>query len=99
MPAQALILMNDPFVAEQARLWAGRTLSRPSSSPERRVVEMYGAAFSRPPGAAELADALQFLRQQGAAYGLAETAGIEDQRVWADFAHVLFNVKEFVFVN
>ena len=27
VPAQALILMNDPFVAEQAKLWAERSLA------------------------------------------------------------------------
>ena len=99
VPAQALILMNDPFVAEQAHLWAKRLLSRPADSPEQRIAAMYGSAFSRPPAATELAEALLFLEEQGTAYGLADQARFADERVWADLGHVLFNVKEFVFVN
>jgi hypothetical protein len=35
VPAQALILMNDPFVAEEAKLWAERTFDGPSSHAHR----------------------------------------------------------------
>jgi hypothetical protein len=36
VPAQALVLMNDPFVIEQTRHWAKRILQDPGS-PEHRV--------------------------------------------------------------
>jgi hypothetical protein len=48
---------------------------------------MYAQAFARPPTDKELADALAFVERQ------------PDERAWADFGHVLFNVKEFIFVN
>ena len=93
VPAQALILMNDPFVVEQTRVWAKRLAS--VSEPTERVRQMYLAAFSRPPLEAELKDALAFVTAQSQALGTAPT----DERVWADLGHVLFNVKEFIYLN
>ncbi len=99
VPAQALILMNDPFVVEQARVWARRLAAGPITAPEARVREMYLAAFGRVPGAGESAQAVEFLQQQGTAYGLEPEKRLADERVWADLGHVLFNVKEFIFIN
>jgi hypothetical protein len=93
VPAQALTLLNNPFVAQQARRWAERVLAEPGLDDAGRVTRMYAAAFGRPPEKDELADALSFLKEQGQAYGKAG-----DVRAWADLGHVLFNVKEFVFV-
>jgi len=95
VPAQALILLNDPFVAEQARLWARNLLANNDSSQHHRIRRMYLAAFSREPTATETTTALAFLDDQAREY----TCTSNDERVWADLAHVLFNVKEFVFVE
>jgi hypothetical protein len=99
VPAQALILMNDPFVVEQARRWAERELAEPGLSPRQRVERMYLRAFARPPTDEEAEEALAFLHQQGDALGLSTDTRLNDVRVWSDFAHVLFNVKEFIFLN
>ncbi|HEY7118167.1 MAG TPA: PSD1 and planctomycete cytochrome C domain-containing protein [Tepidisphaeraceae bacterium] len=99
VPAQALILMNDPFVLEQARLWAGRILQRPGLDTAGRVRRMYLEAFSRPPSPGELAVALRFLDHHGDELNVAPQHRGNDPRLWADFAHVLFNVKEFIFLN
>lgn len=61
----------------------------------RRCANGFGAvavtaAFSRLPTPDERAAALAFGQEQGSA---------DDPRVWADLAHVLVNVKEFVFVH
>ncbi len=94
VPAQALILMNDPFVVEQAKLWSKRL---PEESDEtQRVRQMYLAAFSRPPTPDEIADACTFLTEQRALYGAGLLA---KESAWADFAHVLFNVKEFTYLH
>jgi hypothetical protein len=98
VPAQALILMNDPFVVQQAGLWARRVLAEPGMTPERRVEKMYLSAFARPPTVAEVNDAVAFLDAQGAELGIAPGARRDEPRVWADLAHVLMNVKEFVYV-
>ena len=94
VPAQSLILMNDPFVQGEARRWARRILAGPERSSEDRIHGMYRAAFGRGPTSVELGAALGFLRDQAAAYG--KIPGLEES-VWADLAHVLFNVKEFIF--
>jgi hypothetical protein len=90
VPAQALTMLNNPFVLQQAEVWARRVLKEKISSKER-VQRMYETAFGRPPSAEELAGALAFVEERGA-------GASEDIRVWTDLCHVLFNVKEFVFL-
>jgi mono/diheme cytochrome c family protein len=87
VPAQALTLLNDPFVIDQARLWADRLLAPPGRSRDDRLRDLYLTAFGRPPSDAERAEALAFL------------AGDDGPRGWAELCHVLFNVKEFIFVR
>ena len=89
VPAQALTLLDDPFVLEQSRLWAARLLADPGRSQAERVDAAYEAAFARLPTASERAEALAFLASHPAPDG---------PDAWADLAHVLFNVKEFLFV-
>ena len=98
VPAQALILMNDDFVISQARLWAKRSIAETPDDPELRVRRLYESAFSRPATDAEVTEAIAFVQSQS------ESLGGKDQwpkheQTWADFCHVLFNVKEFVFVK
>jgi hypothetical protein len=99
VPAQSLILMNDPFVIAQARDWAKSVLSRPGLSAEQRVELMYETIFSRPPSSTELQQNLTFIQRQGEAYGLEANRRDSDPGVWADFCQVLMNVKEFIFLN
>ncbi|MBI3839264.1 MAG: DUF1553 domain-containing protein [Planctomycetia bacterium] len=93
VPAQALTLMNNPFVIEQARLWAARVLSMPDRSDPQRIRDMYLTALSRPPEKSEEQAALDFLGQSNG------SSAATDPRAWADLAHVLFNVKEFIFIQ
>jgi hypothetical protein len=99
VPAQALILLNDPFVVGQATVWATNVLAEPGLSPRQRVGRMYERAFARPPTEKEADEAIAFVHSQGAALGLSEDQRVNDVRPWTDLAHVLFNVKEFIFVN
>jgi hypothetical protein len=94
VPAQALALLNNPFVLQQAERWAQRALAEPGRTPRRRVTGLYVEAFGRPPSAGELDDALDFLNEQGRQYGRAD-----DPRAWMDLCHVLINVKEFIFLD
>jgi hypothetical protein len=91
--------MNDPFVVEQARLWSKRVLGDNDLKPAGRIGEIYLSILGREPTAAELGDALAFLQQQEDSYKAAGDDLPSAQQVWADLCHVLFNVKEFVFVN
>jgi len=91
--------LPDPFVAQQAGVWARRVLSEGKKPAEQRIAQMYEEAFARPPTDAEVAEGKAFLSQMGELYGLNADHRADDERVWADYGHVLFNVKEFIFVK
>ncbi len=93
VPAQALTMMNNPLVLQQAELWAKRVLAEPNRTPEQRVEAMTVAALGRPPSELERRELLAFLAEQGKLHGRAD-----DPRAWTDLAHVMFNLKEFIFV-
>ncbi len=100
VPAQALTLLNDPFVAACARLWAAHVLAGPERSAQSRLDELYLRAFCRRPTAAESLASLAFL--SGSPPSAAASTGRKPQstlETWADFCHVLINMKEFIFVN
>jgi hypothetical protein len=102
VPSQALMLMNNEFVARQAEAWAQRLLSR-EASPERLVRAMFLSAFGRPANAKEINETLDFAREQRQRHVALMSAEASDaqigQRVWADVAHVLFNSAEFIYVR
>jgi hypothetical protein len=83
VPAQALILLNDPLVIEQASRWAARIEATPAGSDRERLERCFVSAFGRPPSADEARDCLEFLGRSG----------------WADLCHVLVNMKEFIFTD
>lgn len=87
VPAQALILMNDPFVHQQAERWGKRVLAEPGDT-ESRIRQMYLSAFARMPTVAELRETSEFVQSRGANH----------PKSWSDLAHVLFNVKEFIYL-
>lgn len=93
VPAQALTLLNDPFVVEQAAVWAKHVVSSPGT-PEQRISDLYETAFGRLPSPAERDAALAFLADQGHRYG-----NPDDPHAWTDLCHVLFNVKEFIYIR
>ena len=95
IPAQALTLMNDPFVAAEAARWAERMLEESGSSTEQRIEAIYRSAFARPPTIEETASAIDFVQAQSLRHG----GGSENPQVWADLCHVLINVKEFIFID
>ncbi len=99
LPAQALILLNDPFVTGQAAVWARRVLAGPSTEPRERIRGMYLTAFSRPPDTMEEKAALDFLETQGVERGVAPEFRSRDEQLWADLAHVLLNVNEFIYLE
>jgi cytochrome c553 len=94
VPAQALALMNNPFVLQQAELWARRALVDQNLTVQKRITRLYISAFARPPSAAELEAAVAFLEGQGSKESTAH-----DLQAWIDLCHVLINVKEFIFIG
>ena len=87
VPAQGLMLMNDPFVHEQARLWATRIQSG-EGDVSARVVELYRQGFGRSPTTSETVVALDYL------------GGFEDEsKGWQDLCHAMFQAKEFRYIR
>ena len=96
VPGQMLFLMNDPFVHQQAELWAERLLSEMTdASPGERLRHLFLAAFSREPSETEIARCLATLSQVS---GPSEppAAPLES---WTEVCHALLGVKEFMYVR
>jgi hypothetical protein len=98
--SQALLLMNNEFVAQQAREWARRAMAA-SASPEERIQFLYRTAFSRRSDAGEAARILRFLESQPQLYRASSGAVPEgsEEQVWTDVAHVLLNSPEFLYIR
>jgi len=92
VPAQALTLMNNPFVIQQADRWVRSTDG--ITEPSDRIQQLYLTIFTRPATDDEVQAAAEFVMSQAVEYG-----SLGDPRAWTDLAHVLLNVKEFVFVE
>ncbi|WP_231754286.1 PSD1 and planctomycete cytochrome C domain-containing protein [Caulifigura coniformis] len=90
VPAQALILMNDPFVRDCAESWARRAIQEGPADPNERIAWFCRTAFGRQPTEPEL----QLVREYLSSAGDTDT----DLAKWTDIAHAIINMKEFVFV-
>ncbi|MCI0683551.1 MAG: PSD1 and planctomycete cytochrome C domain-containing protein [Gemmataceae bacterium] len=96
---QALYLMNDPFVHEQARKLAARLLAERSDD-AGRIHRAFVLAFGRPPAAAEAKQARRFLDQVGDVFESVNIPGEQRAaRRWESFARALFMSSEFVYIN
>ncbi len=92
VPAQALIMLNDPLVVQLAEHWAERLLKDSSTSLEQRVRSMFLQALGRPPSTHEVD------RWTAAVTSFAQSNDVmTDEAAWAELAHVLFNTKEFIY--
>jgi hypothetical protein len=98
VPAQPLALLNDPFVIEQARLWAQKTLAAGGQSPNTIITALYRDAFSRLPSKEELLAATEFLTTLASERNVKEADWPQSEELWTDYAHVLLNTKEFIYL-
>jgi hypothetical protein len=84
----------------QARLWAERVLRCPGDSQRARLDRLFETAFCRPPTDQEARTCLDFLdTRQDASAPNDPHPDNRDLRAWSDLCHVLFNMKEFIFVE
>ena len=94
VPAQALIMMNDPFVLDQAGKWARRLIDQ-EPDPSARTQRAFLAALGRPATSQEFEEIALFLETQKQAYG----TDVNEQQLWTDVCHIVFNLKEFIYVK
>jgi len=98
-PIQALLMMNDPFVHEQAEKFAARLLS--SAGDDAGKLELaYRLALSRKPTAEEITAATGYLKTARERLKSAGTAADQvDRAAFAGVARVLMASNEFVYVE
>jgi hypothetical protein len=96
---QALYLLNDPFVHEQARLIAERITSS-GSDEKARIQHAYELCFARSPVPEEINAAQQFLADARAQLqaGNAPPDKLESE-AWRAYVRVLFRLNEFVYLD
>jgi len=98
VPAQALILLNDPFVIGQAKIWAERLIKQ-GKSRQQRINDVYLTAIGRPPTTIESQNASDFIDLQAKSLGVAADGIDNNLEVWRDFCHVVINLKEFIYIR
>ena len=94
---QALFMMNDPFMHEQAGKLAARlAAARPDTS--GRIDLAYQLLFARPPGGDEIATGRQYLSTMTARM---QQAGVADpqQAAMASYLRVLLSSNEFIWLD
>ena len=98
VPAQSLTMLNDPFVAEQARVWADAVVTRHDLDIGGRIRYIYRKALSRSASPEDIADGFAFLETEARRRVLDSAAMLDDVDLWAAYCHVVFNHKEFLYL-
>lgn len=99
VPAQALALLNDPFVIDQAKYWADRLVATDHASIEERVRSMFQRSLGRPPKPEEQKRFVTLIRQLAGKPSSSDTDLLQNTSVWQDAAHAMFNMKELVYIR
>jgi hypothetical protein len=97
--SQALALLNDPFVHDQAGVWAEKVVARKDDAVNARLTSMFLDALGRPPSSEELDRWHSLASRLAAQHQVAEPDLLVSQAVWKDIAHAFFNTKEFLYLR
>ena len=92
VPAQALYLLNNDFVREQAGKFAERLAGQAGQGTDQRITLAYALAFGRSPTMKEMQIARSFLDRERA-------SGTRSDQAWTTFCLALFASAEFRFLN
>ena len=98
VPAQALALLNDPFVLQQADLWAAKLIPQPHNSSDERIAAMFQTSLSRPPTDEERQRFEAMVSELAALHQVPIADAMKSQPIWKDIAHGMFNLKEFIYI-
>lgn len=96
-PTQALALLNDPLVKQQAEVWAANLIRGGESQPQVRIEAMFRTAYSRSPSPDEIAFWTEAAQELGVLHGISPESLMISHPVWTDLAHAMFNSKEFLY--
>jgi hypothetical protein len=89
--SQALTMLNDRFVLEQAGYLAERVAREAGPDPAKRIALAFQTALGRPPRAAEVTWCTDLLRRH-------DERRLDGQKALAHLCHVLLNTNEFLYV-
>ena len=98
VPSQSLILMNDPFVIEQAKIMAQKLLAQKGFSFDDKISWIYMHAFSRNPTSEEIANASEFIKLLKDVTQTDDTDVDIEVEIWKEYCHSIFNLKEFLYL-
>ncbi|NBY01308.1 MAG: DUF1549 domain-containing protein [Planctomycetes bacterium] len=98
VPTQALLLMNDEFVDDQARRFAESLLKKHGSDLDILIQQSCYRALGRFPSSDRVHQARTFMDQRILAYRESKSKTPEFDAI-VDLCHVLFNTNEFVFID
>ncbi|WP_146432474.1 PSD1 and planctomycete cytochrome C domain-containing protein [Blastopirellula retiformator] len=98
VPAQALILLNDPMIYAEAQRWGGQVAAQAEPRADR-IAAMFVTAFGRLPHEAEANAATAYFAERAAQRQLTPEAADANPEIWGDLAHALFNVKDFIYLR
>ena len=99
VPAQALTLLNDPFVNQQADVWAERMLADRREAVAARIDAMFLSALGRHPESFETARFEALVDRLSMFHQVPSVSVLTSRLVWRDVAHTMFNLKEFLYVR
>lgn len=95
---QALALMNNEFILQQAGFFAERISSEAGTDARKQVGAAFKLALNRQPSEKEMTWSLEFLRTQAAGYAERKNEK-PDAAALRDFCHAVFNLSEFLYVD
>jgi len=98
VPAQALALLNDPFVVAEADRWAAQMIAGNEASVANRIEGLFDLALNRPPREDERQRFEQIVAELAGLHQVPATDVLRSAAVWRDVAHTIFNLQEFVFI-
>jgi len=99
VPAQALALLNDPFVIDQAQFWAEQLVAVDHESIDERIQNMFRRALGRSPTENEQRRFVALIRQLADDDFADDAAILKDKNIWQDAAHAVFNLKEVIYIR
>ena len=99
VPTQALMVMNSPFVIEQAEHMAARLLHRTTLDEAARVRLAYKWALCREPTPDDLASCLEFLEAYDKTFEADTEPRERMSKAWTGLCQSLFLSNEFVYIE
>ena len=99
VPSQSLILLNDPFVIQEAEFMAKQLLAKKITALDARIRWVYQRSLGRNPQPDEIADADLLMNQLKKTYASKGVKENIELIIWKDYIHSVFNLKEFIYLN